>query len=73
VQDNINYEGIHSTLGYVSFLKHPPASKNSAVVDILLKLGAVLYVKTNVPQTLIVSFLSFNTGDHLRLSNRNIL
>jgi hypothetical protein len=28
---------------------------NSPLVDILLELGAVIYVKTNIPQTLMVS------------------
>ena len=44
-----------ATIGYVSFLDHPVATKNSPLVDILLELGAVVYVKTNLPQTLMVS------------------
>ncbi|KAL4972618.1 amidase signature domain-containing protein [Aspergillus desertorum] len=44
--------GIQSTVGYVSFLEHEPASRNSALVEMLLDLGAVPYVKTNIPQTI---------------------
>jgi amidase len=48
-------EGQAATLGFISFLKKPNATKNSSLVDMLLEGGAVLYVKTNVPQTLFVS------------------
>jgi amidase len=48
-------KGINSTLGYVSFIDKPPAGNNSALVEILLSLGAVLYVKTNVSQTLMTA------------------
>lgn len=41
-------------LGYVSWIGKP-ATKNAVLTDILESLGAVLYVKTNVPQTLMVS------------------
>ncbi|THX02076.1 amidase family protein [Aureobasidium pullulans] len=53
--DSFNVAGVQSTLGYVSFIDHAPADKNSPLVDILLSLGAVLHVKTNIPQTLMVS------------------
>lgn len=48
-------EGEAACLGFVSFLKWPLATKNSVAVDVLLEAGAVLYVKTTVPQTLFVS------------------
>lgn len=44
-----------STLGYVAFLDHSLPESNASIVDILLDLGAVLYVKTNIPQTMMVS------------------
>ncbi|KAM0550326.1 hypothetical protein ACHAPJ_008997 [Fusarium lateritium] len=44
--------GTQSTLGIVSFLDKPVSKTNSVLVDILHRLGAVTYVKTNVPQTL---------------------
>ena len=54
MQDSFNLKGIHSTIGYVSFINRPPADTNSPLVDILLDNGAVLYTKTNLPQTLMV-------------------
>ena len=52
IKDGFNYVGVASTLGYVSFLENPLPKANSALVDILLDLGAILYCKTNIPQTL---------------------
>ncbi|KAL2428444.1 Amidase [Exophiala dermatitidis] len=55
LKDSFNVKGIHSTIGYVSFINRPPADTNSPLVDILLENGAVLYVKTNIPQTLMTA------------------
>ena len=55
LKDSYHVKGYHTTIGYVSFLEQGRATSNSAVVDMLLDLGAVLYVKTNVPQTMLVS------------------
>lgn len=52
VKDSFNIKGISSTIGFVSFIDNPPATQNSALIDILLAAGAVLYVKTNIPQTM---------------------
>ena len=52
VKDSFNIAGIPSTIGFVSYIDNPPASNNAALVSILLDAGAVLYVKTNIPQTL---------------------
>jgi amidase len=49
-------EGEYATISFVSKLKLPAATSNSVIVDLLLEAGAVLYVKTTVPQTLLVSF-----------------
>ena len=57
-QDSFNVKGFQSTIGFVSFLDREPDTENSVLVDILLGLGAVLYVKTNIPQTLMVSLLN---------------
>ncbi|KAF8961399.1 amidase signature domain-containing protein [Flammula alnicola] len=51
LKDQINIKGIDSTMGYVSWIGQP-AAKNSVLADILESCGAVLYVKTNIPQTL---------------------
>lgn len=53
-KDCFNVEGIPSTIGFASFIEHGPVKSNSAVVQTLLDLGAVLYVKTNIPQTMMV-------------------
>lgn len=55
IKDSFNVAGIATTLGIVSFLDHPLATDNAALVQILLAAGAVLYVKTNVPQTLMTT------------------
>ena len=47
-------KGVDNTLGFVKFVGRGPAEHNAALVEILLKQGAVLYVKTNVPQTMMV-------------------
>ncbi|KDQ31042.1 hypothetical protein PLEOSDRAFT_1092424 [Pleurotus ostreatus PC15] len=51
LKDQINIEGIEASMGYVSWLGKY-ATKNSVLVDVLLELGAVPFVKTNIPQTL---------------------
>ncbi|KAJ5116585.1 hypothetical protein N7456_000933 [Penicillium angulare] len=55
LKDTFNVKGVHSSLGIVSYLDRPTVTENSVLVDILLKAGAVLYVKTNVPQTLMTA------------------
>ncbi|KAI9172734.1 putative amidase [Paramyrothecium foliicola] len=54
LKDIFMVEGEFATLGFVSYLEKPPADHNSVIVDMLLEAGAVLYCKTNVPQTLMV-------------------
>ncbi|KAJ7631192.1 general amidase [Roridomyces roridus] len=56
LKDQISIKGIDSTMGYVSWIGKP-AEKNSVLVDILESLGAVPFVKTNIPQTLMASGL----------------
>lgn len=51
IKDSFKVEGYDSSLGVAS-LCDKPAEANSALVDLLLSLGAVLYCKTNIPQTL---------------------
>lgn len=55
LQDSFNIKGVQSIIGIVSFLDHEPPKTNSVLVNTLLDLGAVLYVKTNVPQAVLVS------------------
>ncbi|KAF2878409.1 amidase signature domain-containing protein [Massariosphaeria phaeospora] len=55
LKDSFNVKGTHTTIGYVSFINHPPAASNSVVVDMLHRAGAVFYVKTNLPQTMMTA------------------
>ncbi|KAJ4983362.1 amidase [Stagonosporopsis vannaccii] len=55
LKDSFNVRGVQSTIGYVSFIAKPPSSTNSAVVQILFDAGAVFYVKTNIPQTMMTA------------------
>ncbi|RMZ70987.1 general amidase-b [Pyrenophora seminiperda CCB06] len=55
LKDGFRVKGSASTIGFVSFLDHPMDTENSPLVDILLELGAVVYVKTNLPQTLMTA------------------
>jgi amidase len=54
LKDSFQIAGSAASIGCVSFLARA-SETNSSLVEILLKLGAVLYVKTNVPQTMMVS------------------
>ncbi|KAL3441653.1 amidase signature domain-containing protein [Aspergillus insuetus] len=52
LKDSFNIKGVQTTLGYVSLLDRPPLSVNSSVVELLLRAGAIIYVKTHLPQTM---------------------
>ncbi|KAJ5173463.1 Amidase [Penicillium coprophilum] len=54
-KDCFNIVGVPSTIGFTSFIEHGALSSNSPAVQVLLNLGAIPYVKTNVPQTMMVS------------------
>ncbi|KAH6892421.1 acetamidase [Thelonectria olida] len=54
VKDCIHVKGLDSTLGWVGFIDKP-APEDSSTAMTLRRLGAVLYVKTNVPQSLMMS------------------
>ncbi|KAF2672715.1 amidase [Microthyrium microscopicum] len=55
LKDSFNIKGVQSTVAYVSFASHPPQESNSVLVDLLLSQGAVVYVKTNIPQTMMTA------------------
>ncbi|KAK5043478.1 hypothetical protein LTR84_011947 [Exophiala bonariae] len=55
VKDSFNLPGIPSTLGFITFNKRDFPDQNSPLIEILLSLGAVIYCKTNVPQTLMTA------------------
>ncbi|OLN87605.1 Acetamidase 4 [Colletotrichum chlorophyti] len=55
LKDSFVISGHYATVGYVEFLRRPPPTSNSAMVDLLLDAGAVLFCKTNVPQTMMTA------------------
>ena len=62
LKDSFNVKGVQSLIGYVSFLKYPPATEDSTLVQILRSLGAVIYCKTNIPQAMVIIQPIFLTG-----------
>ncbi|KAJ9143676.1 Fatty-acid amide hydrolase [Pleurostoma richardsiae] len=54
LKDPFQVIGTQATIGLVAYLDRI-STTNAALVDILLELGAVLYVKTNVPQTMMTA------------------
>lgn len=54
LKDSFQVRGTDATLGFIAYLNNGPSQENSYMVDTLLNLGAVLYCKTNIPQTLMV-------------------
>lgn len=55
VKESFSVKGVRSTIGFVAYATHPVKESNSALIDILLSHGAVLYVKTNIPQTMMTA------------------
>lgn len=73
LKETFNVTGVPSSLGFISFLERGPVSNNSALVQILLDAGAVLYVKTNVPQTMMTADSQNNVfGRVLNPHRRNL-
>lgn len=62
LKDQLCIKGLETTVGYVSWIGKY-AEKNAILVDILEECGAVPFVRTNVPQTLMVrwNYLVFGT------------
>lgn len=60
IKDHILLKGYDTASGYVAWAGKTLADRDAVVVDILQKSGAVLYVKTANPQTLLVSRYHIN-------------
>ncbi|KAG5655213.1 hypothetical protein KAF25_001966 [Fusarium avenaceum] len=54
LKDSFQISGIQATIGLIAYLDDV-SSTNSPLVEILLSLGAVPFVKTNVPQTMMTA------------------
>ena len=55
IKDSFDVKNVRSTIGFVSFLDRDAAADDAALVKVLLSLGAVIYVKTNIPQSLMTA------------------
>ncbi|EDU47440.1 GatA Asp-tRNAAsn Glu-tRNAGln amidotransferase A subunit [Pyrenophora tritici-repentis] len=72
LKDNFNVKGKDSTVGFTS-LVNDPAVYNSTLVDMLEKLGAVRYCKTNVPTAMMIAESVNNTfGRTVNPLNRKV-
>ncbi|KZT08664.1 amidase [Laetiporus sulphureus 93-53] len=67
IKDHIRVKGCDGATGYVTWAYHKVAPQDAVAVDILRKAGAIIYVKTANPQTL----LSLETNNNIygRTSN----
>ncbi|GME23614.1 putative general amidase protein [Neofusicoccum parvum] len=81
LKDQFHVKGLETSMGYVGWLgtfegQHPhpnyPITQESVLVDLLRTLGAVIYVKTAVPHTLMVGETVNNIVGYV-LSPRNRL
>ncbi|GAA5849648.1 hypothetical protein JCM8547_000520 [Rhodosporidiobolus lusitaniae] len=54
LKDQFDIEGLELTMGYAAYLGRV-SERDCALVKLLLDAGAVLYVRTNVPQTMMIS------------------
>lgn len=73
LKDSFQVHGTDATLGFIAYLDNGPSQENSYLVDTLLNLGAVLYCKTNIPQTLMVrcAGLFLNTDQAISIARHS--
>lgn len=57
LKDMFNYSGVKTTIGFSEWIAKPPEPVTASVASICNHLGALLYVKTNIPQT----FMTFES------------
>lgn len=55
VKDCLNVKGVDSTLGYVDMIGNADRLEQSILTTMLVDAGAVLYIKTNIPQTMMTA------------------
>ncbi|KAI3339038.1 amidase [Ustulina deusta] len=60
LKDNFNLRGLDSTVGFTSFVGDP-AQDDAELASLLIKAGAVVYVKTNVPTAMMIAESVNNT------------
>jgi Asp-tRNA(Asn)/Glu-tRNA(Gln) amidotransferase A subunit family amidase len=63
LKDAFRVSGVETSIGYVGWLGKPETEETqSGVVNLLQRSGAVFYVKTNIPTSLMVSITSNDPG-----------
>lgn len=60
LKDSFNLPGIDTTIG-LTYFANKPVTETSTLAEILLELGAILYCKTNVPQ----SVMTVDSDNHI--------
>lgn len=55
VKDCLNVEGVDTTLGFVVHIGNASKLEQSVMTRMLVEAGAVLYIKTNIPQTMMTA------------------
>jgi amidase len=71
-KDQFNIKGFETAMGYIGYLGDI-AEYNSIIIDAVLSLGAVLYVKTTLPQTIMLGEVrSHLLGKTLNPFNREL-
>ncbi|KAI1114852.1 amidase [Nemania sp. NC0429] len=72
LKDNFNLRGLDSTVGFTSHVGDP-AQYDAELVNVLLKAGAVAYVKTNVPTAMMIAeSVNNTTGRTVNPLNRKL-
>ncbi|SPC66724.1 related to AMD2 - acetamidase [Ustilago sp. UG-2017b] len=52
LKDQFHIQDTKLTMGYVGWIDRPPAKSHSVITQVMLRAGAVLYVRTSIPQSL---------------------
>ncbi|KAK9480220.1 amidase signature domain-containing protein [Lipomyces japonicus] len=72
LKDQFRVKGIETSMGYVSWIGKPD-TENSTIVDLLLNAGAVFFVKTNIPTSLMAGESRNNVfGQTVNAFNRTL-
>ncbi|BGP05084.1 hypothetical protein JCM10049v2_000888 [Rhodotorula toruloides] len=72
LKDQFDIADVDSTMGFTALIGRP-AQRNSVLVDLLERLGAIIFCKTNVPQTLMAAETNNNVfGRTVNPRNRNL-
>lgn len=68
IKDHICVKGLDTSTGYVGWAFKTTAAVNATAVDVLHQAGAVLYVKTANPQTLLVRTFPCSLNCHVLMN-----